>query len=186
MPPPCQIVSADCIERFASRLLSNPNSLQVRHARRNELKFKGCRVIKPTSRTKTELTPEGLFGRAILASPVAVLITTPARHIIAANAAAAGLLGNDIAKINGLACRQLYAIEEDWSASQEHLAKSTSPNIGAAISTTLQRATGEMFDTHITLLPSFDSSGQLSGVIEIIVPASARFTPAPPHLPIIT
>jgi PAS domain S-box-containing protein len=152
----------------------------VRQARQDELKFKGYPVIKPPSKIKAGPSTDAVFGQAILASPVAILITTSARHIIGANTAAADLLGYGNTQLTGLTIRQLYAIEEDWSTSQEHLEAAGSGSMEGPLSVTLRRATGEMFDALVTLLPSFDHSGHLSGVVEIIAPTSAQSTTVRP------
>ncbi|MDP1586414.1 MAG: hypothetical protein Q8M07_01610, partial [Prosthecobacter sp.] len=124
-----------------------------------------------------------LFGKAILAAPSAMLLTTPARHIIAANAAASQLFGEIANSLNGVPVRKLYAVAEDWADSNAAIAAARPGTIPALLTVTLIRLPRDMFDAEVTLIPAYDRKNHLVSIIEIIAPVCAprSLTQQPQH-----
>lgn len=113
------------------------------------------------------------FGDAVSSMRAAALLTTPARTIASANAAAAELFACDTSELTDLPARTLYASAADWAASEalvEALSDAPSP---APLGITVRRQSGELKDVCLLMLPVHNDEGQLVNILELMTPADA-------------
>jgi signal transduction histidine kinase len=112
------------------------------------------------------------FGDAVLSMRAAALLTTPARTIASANAAAAALFACETSELTDLPARTLYASAADWAASEalvRALSEAPSP---APLGITVRRQSGELEDVSLLMLPVHNDDGQLANILELMTPAA--------------
>lgn len=123
-----------------------------------------------------EPSTAAIIGEALAAASVAVLVTTPARVITAANAAAYALLDYSASKLTGEQVRALYAASDDYETVDALIARGSSSPLDASVSITLRDSQGALVDVSVVVLPVHDASGKISSIIELMTPADPNGT----------
>ena len=109
-----------------------------------------------------------------------MIVTTPARRIIASNAAASVVFGYAPAEFAGLPARDLYGPEEDFvRVRNAFTGASCTPSTAS-----LRHKSGMLFDADVTAACILDDQGQVCSVVETFRIATTARAPAdaPPAL----
>jgi PAS domain S-box-containing protein len=129
---------------------------------------------RPENVTRTQIdtarsaAADELLGRAFATSGDAIILTDASRRVVAANAAAAHMLGFDVADLHDIAVRTLYATEDDWNRVESLMSAAALDSAIQRIDATLRKKTGALMDTAITITPLFDEHRQLRGVVQTL------------------
>lgn len=112
----------------------------------------------------SSLTAEEIVSRAYHTAPDAMVVSSAARRILSANAAAFELFGYAAAHLTGQSARTLYGPDEDWRSVEDALR--THGRCAAVV--TMRHKSGALFDAEISASATFDAKGRISGVVETI------------------
>lgn len=109
-----------------------------------------------------------LLGEALATSQTAVLLTSTARVIKAANAAAHALLGYSPSALVGLQVRALYAADDDYTTVNAAIQGQTATGPASAMRVTLRDFSGAQIDADVVMLPVRDATGKITSLIEFV------------------
>ena len=132
-----------------------------------------CSVSGEAMARETETSR--ILGEALASSRSAVVVTSPARVITAANPSAYALLGYAPSHLVGQQVRALYAAGDDYAAAIHGDASLVS---GAALPVTLRDQSGALIDADAVMLPVRNAAGDIATIIEIWTPAPREATAA--------